>query len=100
VVLQDGATSMRRLEMGAFDLDQSISIEFHGQDNIERKMLGLWGDERFKTVNLGMMLMNENVVISMGDRVITGIPFKIFEQLSVKEIAEIIIQRAKQKFNQ
>jgi len=86
--------------MGAFDLDQSISIEFHGQDNIERKMLGLWGDERFKTANLGMMLMNENVVISMGDRDITEIPFKIFEQLSVKEIAEIIIQRAKQKFNQ
>lgn len=86
--------------MGAFDLDQSISIEFHGQDNIERKMLGLWADERFKTVNLGMMLMDESVVISMGDKDITEIPFKIFEQLSVKELAEIIIREAKQKFNQ
>ena len=48
--------------MTVFDLDKSITIEFHGQDEIERKMLGLWADERFKTVNLGMMLMNENVV--------------------------------------
>jgi len=86
--------------MGAFDLDKSISIEFHGQDSIERKMLGLWADARFKRVNLGMMLMNENVVISMGDRQITEIPFLVFEQLSVKEIAEIIIDKTKQKFNQ
>ena len=62
-------------------------------------MLGLWGDERFKTVNLGMMLMNENVVISMGDRDVTEIPFLVFEQLAVKELAEIIIREAKQKFN-
>ena len=86
--------------MTIFDLDKSISIEFHGQDSIERKMLGLWADERFKRVNLGMMLMNENVVISMGDRDITEIPFLVFEQLSVKEIAEIIIDKTKQKFNQ
>ena len=86
--------------MGAFDLDKSINIEFHGQDVIERKMLGLWADERFKRVNLGMMLMNEHVVISMGDRDITEIPFLVFEQLSVKEIAEIIINKTKQKFNQ
>ena len=39
--------------MTVFDLDKSISVEFHGQDVIERKMLGLWADERFKTVNLG-----------------------------------------------
>ena len=86
--------------MAAFDLDNSISIEFHGQDEIERKMLGLWADERFKTVNLGMMLMNEHVVISMNDLDITEIPFLVFEQLSVKELAEIIIREAKQKFNQ
>tara|TARA_R110002111_G_scaffold24608_1_gene54612 strand:- start:596 stop:856 length:261 start_codon:yes stop_codon:yes gene_type:complete len=85
--------------MTVFDLDNSITIEFHGQDEIERKMLGLWGDERFKTVNLGMMLMNENVVISMGDRDVTEIPFLVFEQLAVKELAEIIIREAKQKFN-
>ena len=86
--------------MTVFDLDKSITIEFHGQDEIERKMLGLWGDERFKTVNLGMMLMNENVVISMGDRDVTEIPFLVFEQLAVKELAEIIIREAKQKFKQ
>tara|TARA_R100001377_G_scaffold48837_2_gene28235 strand:+ start:491 stop:751 length:261 start_codon:yes stop_codon:yes gene_type:complete len=86
--------------MAAFDLDNSISIEFHGQDEIERKMLGLWADERFKTVNLGMMLMNEHVVISMNDLDVTEIPFLVFEQLSVKELAEIIIREAKQKFNQ
>ena len=86
--------------MTVFDLDNSISIEFHGQDEIERKMLGLWADERFKTVNLGMMLMNENVVISMGDRDVTEIPFLVFEQLAVKELAEIIIREAKQKFKQ
>ena len=81
--------------MAAFDLDKSISIEFHGQDSIERKMLGLWSDERFKTVNLGMLLMNENVVISMSERDITEIPFLVFEKLSVKELAEIIIREAK-----
>jgi len=87
--------------MSIFDLDKSISVEFRGGvDVIERKMLGLWADERFKRVNLGMMLMNENVVISMGDRDITEIPFLVFEQLSVKEIAEIIIDKTKQKFNQ
>ena len=86
--------------MAVFDLDNSISIEFHGQDEIERKMLGLWADERFKTVNLGMMLMNEHVVISMNDLDVTEIPFLVFEQLSVKELAEIIIREAKQKFNQ
>ena len=86
--------------MAAFDLDNSISIEFHGQDEIERKMLGLWADERFKTVNLGMMLMNEHVVISMNDLDVTEIPFLVFEQLSVKELAEIIIREAKQNFNQ
>tara|TARA_R110000851_G_scaffold188713_2_gene338767 strand:+ start:666 stop:926 length:261 start_codon:yes stop_codon:yes gene_type:complete len=86
--------------MAAFDLDNSISIEFHGQDEIERKMLGLWADERFKTVNLGMMLMNEYVVISMNDLDVTEIPFLVFEQLSVKELAEIIIREAKHKFNQ
>ena len=86
--------------MTVFDLDKSITIEFHGQDEIERKMLGLWADERFKTVNLGMMLMNENVVISMGDRDVTEIPFLVFEQLAVKELAEIIIREAKQKFKQ
>ena len=86
--------------MTVFDLDKSITIEFHGQDEIERKMLGLWADERFKTVNLGMMLMNEHVVISMNDLDVTEIPFLVFEQLSVKELAEIIIREAKQKFNQ
>jgi hypothetical protein len=99
VVLLGGVNNTRKLEMTVFDLDKSITIEFHGQDEIERKMLGLWGDERFKTVNLGMMLMNENVVISMGDRDVTEIPFLVFEQLAVKELAEIIIREAKQKFN-
>ena len=100
MVLLGGVNNTRKLEMTVFDLDKSITIEFHGQDEIERKMLGLWGDERFKTVNLGMMLMNENVVISMGDRDVTEIPFLVFEQLAVKELAEIIIRDAKQKFNQ
>ncbi len=99
MVLLGGVNNTRKLEMTVFDLDKSITIEFHGQDEIERKMLGLWGDERFKTVNLGMMLMNENVVISMGDRDVTEIPFLVFEQLAVKELAEIIIREAKQKFN-
>ena len=99
MVLLGGVNNTRKLEMTVFDLDNSITIEFHGQDEIERKMLGLWGDERFKTVNLGMMLMNENVVISMGDRDVTEIPFLVFEQLAVKELAEIIIREAKQKFN-
>ena len=86
--------------MAAFDLDKSISIEFHAEDIIERKMLGLWADPRFKTVNLGMKLVGESVKISMNEYYVTDISFLVFEQLSVKEIAEIIINKAKQKFNQ
>ena len=86
--------------MAAFDLDKSISIEFHAEDIIERKMLGLWADPRFKTVNLGMKLVGESVKISMNGYYVIDISFLVFEQLSVKEIAEIIIKKAKQKFNQ
>ena len=86
--------------MTIFDLDKSISIEFHAEDIIERKMLGLWADSRFKTVNLGMKLVGESVKISMNEYYVTDISFLVFEQLSVKEIAEIIIKKAKQKFNQ
>ena len=100
MAFQNGAINIRQSKMTVFDLDKSISVEFHGQDVIERKMLGLWADERFKTVNLGMLLMNERVVISMADQDITEIPFLVFEQLSVKEISLIIIKEAKQKFNQ
>jgi len=86
--------------MTIFDLDKSISIEFHAEDIIERKMLGLWADPRFKTVNLGMKLVGESVNIIMNEYYVTDISFLVFEQLSVKEIAEIIINKAKQKFNQ
>tara|TARA_R110001632_G_scaffold33573_1_gene86252 strand:+ start:570 stop:830 length:261 start_codon:yes stop_codon:yes gene_type:complete len=86
--------------MTIFDLDKSISIEFHAEDIIERKMLGLWADPRFKTVNLGMKLVGESVKITMNEYYVTDISFLVFEQLSVKEIAEIIIKKAKQKFNQ
>ena len=49
--------------MAVFNIEKSITIEFHAEDLIERKMLGLWADERFKKVNLGMRLVNEQVVI-------------------------------------
>ena len=86
--------------MASFDLDKSISIDFHGQDSIERKMLGLWADPRFKTVNLGMKLVGENVQITMNRHHVPDISFLVFERLSVKELAEIIIREAKEKFNQ
>ncbi len=86
--------------MTIFNLDTAISIEFHGQDEIERKMLGLWADERFKAVNLGMKLVGENVQITMNNYFVTAISFRIFEQLSVKELAEIIIREAKKTLNQ
>jgi hypothetical protein len=86
--------------MATFDLDKSISIEFHASDVIERKMLGLWADSRFKTVNLGMKLEGENVKIDMNEHHVTDISFLVFDQLAVKELAEIIIEAAKQKFNQ
>lgn len=86
--------------MTIFNLDKAISIEFHGQDEIERKMLGLWADERFKAVNLGMKLVGENVQITMNNYFVTAISFRIFEQLSVKELAEIIIREAKKTLNQ
>ena len=86
--------------MAGFNIEKSITIEFHAEDLIERKMLGLWADERFKKVNLGMRLVNEQVVISMGERFVTEIPFTLFDQLAVKELAEIIIKAARKKFNQ
>ena len=86
--------------MATFDLDKSISIEFHSEDVIERKMLGLWADSRFKTVNLGMKLVGESVKITMNEHHVTDISFLVFDQLAVKELAEIIIKAAKLKFNQ
>ena len=86
--------------MATFDLDKSISIEWHSGDVIERKMLGLWSDPRFKTVNLGMKLVGENVKITMNEHDVTDISFLIYEKLSVKELASIIIKAAKEKFNQ
>jgi hypothetical protein len=85
--------------MSAFDLDKSISIEFHAEDSIERKMLGLWADERFKALNIRMTLVHENVVISIASRkdVIAEIPHSLFHKLAVKELAEIIIKAVKEK---
>jgi|TARA_R110002020_G_scaffold124470_1_gene281463 hypothetical protein len=86
--------------MTIFDLDQSITVEFHGGvDEIEKKMLGLWADERFKQANVGMRLINEHVVVMLGQRIVTEIPFALFEKLAVKELAEIIINQVKYKFN-
>jgi hypothetical protein len=86
--------------MAIFDLDKSISIEFHAEDAIERKMLGLWGQPEFAKWNIGMCLVNEQVQISVRDRVVTKIPFTLFDKLSVKELAEIITREATRKFNQ
>jgi hypothetical protein len=84
--------------MTIFDLDQSITVEFHGGvDEIERKILGLWADERFKQSNMEMSLVNDQVVISMGRLVVAKIPFNLFDQLSVKELAEIIIKEFNSK---
>ena len=85
--------------MATFDLSKSISIEFHAEDSIERKMLGLWADPRFKQANVGMRLVNEQVVVMMGQRIVTEIPFSLFEKLAVKELAEIIINQVKCKYN-
>ena len=86
--------------MTIFDLDQSITVEFHGGvDEIERKMLGLWSDPRFKQVNIGMRLVNEQVVVMMGQRIVMEIPFALFEKLAVKELAETIINQVKYKYN-
>ena len=86
--------------MAVFNIEKSITIEFHAEDLIERKMLGLWADQRFKDANLSMKLVNEQVVISMGERFVARIPFTLFDQLAVKELAEIIIKAARKKFNQ
>lgn len=84
--------------MTMFDLSKSISIEFHAEDSIERKMLGLWADERFKSANLGMTLVNDKVVITMSTYFITEIPFTLFDQLSVKELSQIVIEKAQERF--
>ena len=86
--------------MSIFDLDQSITVEFHGGvDEIERKILGLWADERFKQSNMEMSLVNEQVVVTMGQRIVTEIPFSLFEKLAVIELAEIICNQVKCKYN-
>ena len=87
--------------MTIFDLEQSITVEFHGGvDEIEKKILGLWADPRFKQSNIGMRLVNEQVVISAGKLPITEIPFNLFDQLSVKELAKIIIKEFNSKKEQ
>ena len=87
--------------MSIFDLDQSITVEFQGGvDAIERKMLGLWADDRLKKANIGMRLVDGKVVITTGQRVITKVPFALFEQLAVKEIGDIIIREAMPKLAQ
>ena len=87
--------------MTIFDLDKSISIEFHGGvDAIEKKMLGLWANEAFKTCNLGMQLVGESVKITINDHHVTDISFLMFDQLAVHELAEIIFKASKEKFNQ
>tara|TARA_R100000306_G_scaffold58899_1_gene57610 strand:- start:1619 stop:1876 length:258 start_codon:yes stop_codon:yes gene_type:complete len=81
--------------MSIFDLDQSITVEFQGGvDAIERKMLGLWADERMKKANIGMQLVDGQVVVSSNQRVVTRLPFSLFEQLAVKEIGDIIVREA------
>jgi hypothetical protein len=47
-----------------------------------------------------MKLEGENVKIDMNEHHVTDISFLVFDQLAVKELAEIIIEAAKQKFNQ
>jgi|TARA_R110002020_G_scaffold105417_2_gene245904 hypothetical protein len=85
--------------MSIFDLDQSITVEFQGGvDAIERKMLGLWADDRLKNANIGMQLVDGKVVVSSGKRVVTRLPFALFEQLAVKEIGDIIVREATQTF--
>ena len=84
--------------MTIFDLEQSITVEFHGGvDEIEKKILGLWADPRFKQSNIGMLLVNEQVVVMTGQRIVTKIPFALFDQLSVKELAKIIIKQFNSK---
>ena len=87
--------------MTIFDLDKSISVEFHGGvDVIEKKMLGLWADERLKSLksNIGMKLVNENVEVSVNNIVVAEIPFMVFEQLATVEIVEILLTKIKEKF--
>lgn len=84
--------------MAIFNFDKAITVEWHGSDSTERKMLGLWGQEQFKNANLGMKLVNEKVVITMSEYFITEIPFTLFDQLSVKELTEIIIKKAQEQF--
>ena len=87
--------------MTIFDLDNSISVEFHGGvDVIEKKMLGLWADERLKNLNssIGMKLANENVVISINNVVVAEIPFMVFEKLATVEIVEILLTKIKERF--
>jgi len=86
--------------MTIFDLDQSITVEFHGGgvDEIERKMLGLWALPEFSQANIQMRLENEQVLISVRKMHVTKIPFSVFDQLEVKELAEIIIKAVKEKY--
>ena len=95
----NGATNSRQFNMTIFDLDNSISVEFHGGvDVIEKKMLGLWADSRLKSLdaNIGMKLVNENVVISVSGVLIAEIPFPVFERLATVEIADIIFNKLKE----
>ena len=85
--------------MTIFDLENSISLEFHAKDTIERKVLGLWAQPQFSEANLRCDLVGENVVFRVRGRVVGQMPFTMFDQYAVHEIAEIIVKATKKTFN-
>jgi len=84
--------------MAVFNIDKSITIEFHAEDHIERKILGIWADERFKDANIRIKLINENVVITVRGVQVTIIPYQVFEKLATVEVADIIVKETKERF--
>lgn len=75
------------------DFTKAITLEFHAEDDIERKMLGLWADKHFRNANITMRLTNETVNINVNGVLTNQVPFLIFQQLAVKELSEMILNQ-------
>jgi len=84
--------------MAIFDLDKAISIEFDADETVQKKILGVWNQPRFRDWNIGMVLICEEVVVSVMDREVTRMPFALFDSLSGIEIGDIILKETRKKY--
>jgi len=84
--------------MAIFDLDKAISIEFDAEETVQKKILGVWSQPRFRDWKIGIVLVGEEMVVSVMDLEVVRIPFVLFDSLSGNEIGDIILNETRKKY--